>query len=284
MSKDNFQWTDELALEFLNAHRTSEQIISKFYWKKESVDAFKNFKASHQPKEDKPEHKRYILKRNISIVKKGDEISWNPGYQQYQSRKWEKNHNECLFFTQEEIDRNPDWFEVIPEDKPEWEILEFKKNTYSYSRTNDGLYDINDLPFRDVQSKEELIRNGYQIHSVKRLSDGEVFSVGDEVGYWIASNYRKGVINRFYNAEQEMKVVGEGFDIYLSSCKKSKPKEEVKMQMPEIINTRKKYDAFMDKYANIKWNEEVKEPTQETFSELMNKITDMWTEFKNRKQ
>lgn len=39
-----FVWTDELALEFLNAHRSSDQIVAKWYWKIESVEAFKNWK------------------------------------------------------------------------------------------------------------------------------------------------------------------------------------------------------------------------------------------------
>ena len=43
-----FVWTDELALELLNSHRTSDQIITKFYWKKESIEAFKNFHQSKQ--------------------------------------------------------------------------------------------------------------------------------------------------------------------------------------------------------------------------------------------
>lgn len=55
-----FQWTDELVLDILNALRISTQIITKFYWKKESIEAFKQSKST--PKEEKLYTKDELLK------------------------------------------------------------------------------------------------------------------------------------------------------------------------------------------------------------------------------
>lgn len=66
-------------------------------------------------------------------------------------------------FTKEQMNNNPDWFELIEESK-EWEILEYNHKEGILHDTLGGC--------------------GCPIKSVKRLSDGEVFSLGDEVKYF----------------------------------------------------------------------------------------------------
>lgn len=85
--------------------------------------------------------KTYILQKDFGLVKKGEEIKWNPGYEQYMSWKWENNHSECLFFTQADIDRNPDWFkEVAPFEWTDDLVLEFARFTNQLSPVGHGRY------------------------------------------------------------------------------------------------------------------------------------------------
>ena len=63
--------------------------------------------------------------------------------------------------------------------KPEWEVLSFINSEQQiWKRCPDGKYRINVGEFSE--SLEGLLK--YQsIHSIKRLSDGEIFTIGDKV-------------------------------------------------------------------------------------------------------
>lgn len=73
------------------------------------------------------------------------------------------------------------WEEVVEKD---YEILSFKSKCEQYRilDTNTGLYKYFKPGHHELLSKKYLIQEGsYQIHSVKRLIDGEVFTIGDKV-------------------------------------------------------------------------------------------------------
>lgn len=61
------------------------------------------------------------------------------------------------------------------EPKPEWEILSFK------NKINDVVADV--VGYQTLCNQYLLVPEIYSIHSVKRLSDNEVFTVGDKVQY-----------------------------------------------------------------------------------------------------
>ena len=68
------------------------------------------------------------------------------------------------------------WEKVVEKD---YEILSFKSNFYTFVLDDDGYYSYNKN--RERLSLSNLEKNPlYTIHSVKRLSDGEVFTVGDK--------------------------------------------------------------------------------------------------------
>jgi hypothetical protein len=67
----------------------------------------------------------------------------------------------------------------------EWEIVEFRRNGNTFRKHGDVWRSQRDVFDYTI---EELLENG-TIYSVKRLSDGEVFSVGDEVEYRSAENF-----------------------------------------------------------------------------------------------
>lgn len=68
------------------------------------------------------------------------------------------------------------------EPKQDWEILSFRYYGDIHTKDKDGFYKC---PFRYLTYDFALksIGDGNEIHSVKRLSDGEVFSIGDKVKY-----------------------------------------------------------------------------------------------------
>ena len=95
------------------------------------------------------------------------------------------------------------WKEIVEKD---YEILSFKRDNTSkyegteFSLTNNGLYNPS---FRESNlTLKHCLNGGFNIYSVKRLSDGEIFTVGDPANTNI-ENYGKIksfeiVINRMY--------------------------------------------------------------------------------------
>ena len=67
------------------------------------------------------------------------------------------------------------WQEVIEKD---YEILSFKDTIGNLITKKEGKFLTS---FHDTEYKEEGLIKRCKIHSVKRLSDGEVFTVGDNV-------------------------------------------------------------------------------------------------------
>jgi hypothetical protein len=83
------------------------------------------------------------------------------------------------FYHQHQVEENPEWFSeiILPESK-EWEVVALSDNHTKYLyETYDRVYWGN----KDWYSHH--LKQGRHIHSVKRLSDGIVFSVGDEVAW-----------------------------------------------------------------------------------------------------
>ena len=80
------------------------------------------------------------------------------------------------------VENNPEyWEEVIEKD---YEILSFKQDssiTDLWTKFTGGWSrNINGYPVTGPYTLEDILKNNlYKIHSVKRLSDGEVFTVGD---------------------------------------------------------------------------------------------------------
>lgn len=73
----------------------------------------------------------------------------------------------------------PEFWQEIP--KPDYQILEFKYDkidSVSYRVTSDeNIFQPSGLCVR--RTAEQLLAEGHRIHSVKRLSDGEIFTIGD---------------------------------------------------------------------------------------------------------
>ena len=85
------------------------------------------------------------------------------------------------------VENSKDWQEIIEKD---YEILSIWRKTKKYenlhflseckNQKGKPLYRLDGTNMGSLSSEKELIKAGYTIHSVKRLSDGEVFTVGDK--------------------------------------------------------------------------------------------------------
>jgi hypothetical protein len=195
---DDFLWTNELVMEFVNFHDEQKGI----HWLSEDIEKFKKSKSKkEEPQWEILEFKN--LRSGIVYIKK-DNGKFNSGNGlDWDLEKFDIKDHEII----NSVKRFPDntvWsvdmvtehgiitaFKIIDKDmwavikgklyevplvaleealpketpKPEWEILKLEIGGVNY-------------PIDALNEKEKSIA---KIYSVKRLSDGEVFSVGDKV-------------------------------------------------------------------------------------------------------
>lgn len=83
----------------------------------------------------------------------------------------------------QQIDNDPKSIDVPALKLPEqcdWEVLEFK----GYTRMQNGSFVLNDEVAYCRFAADHLIEYGIPIHSVRRTTDGQVFTVGDSAGVY----------------------------------------------------------------------------------------------------
>jgi hypothetical protein len=77
----------------------------------------------------------------------------------------------------------------------DWEVIKvINKGAISFFSTGRG-YTI-----------EEIKKDGYDIYQVRRLSDGEMFSIGDQIGWGEIGNYKTTILSFRINAERENRL------------------------------------------------------------------------------
>jgi hypothetical protein len=132
--------------------------------------------------------------RKYKVIK--EFLKFNEGEVLAQENHDDKYYNADFHLWHERIHRmtieaNPDYFEEIKEPSKEWEIVAFKHKR----RVDDIRTKWSDGTFTGGCGQNIFLEKSdeWAIYSVKRLSDGEVFSVGDEV------EAREGEYCSFYN-------------------------------------------------------------------------------------
>ena len=171
------------------------------------------------------------------------------------------------------------WQEVVEKD---YEILSFSKNL-STEVVKVSKIDL-------ALSVEEFFKNVcWSIHSVKRLSDGEVFTIGDKINHY--AEYKKDefstkewIILRIYFIEPNRLAfyVGKGLNLGIKNISKGKQPLFTTEDGVEIFegdeyevvnkNTFFTHSCTCDKYSNIKEKDFIKFSTKEAAKEyiLMN--------------
>lgn len=81
------------------------------------------------------------------------------------------------------------------EECKEYEILSFITEDMIFTKNSEGRYGNENSVYWTLEDELKAVKNGYRkIHSVKRLSDEEIFFIGDKVTYKTGSNW---IINNF---------------------------------------------------------------------------------------
>ena len=106
------------------------------------------------------------------------------------------------YIKQEMLEDSCDWEKVIHKD---YEILSFRANTgLLRSKDSNGIFQANGDAKRENTTEQYLLNEGgWDIYSVKRLSDGEVFSIGDKINF-------RGLYGN--NSEHKYDII-RGFDL-----------------------------------------------------------------------
>ena len=128
--------------------------------------------------------------------------------------------------------------EYIIKNKPKYEILSFKSSANSYTfrfKNKYGFFPLGNLynpenRFNEFSEKELLGDTWYEIHSVKRISDGEIFTLEDEcittdnkvfkIKEFLIDDLTKSGISVISNHA----ICGEFKNVCLSSIRKHLPK------------------------------------------------------------
>ena len=106
------------------------------------------------------------------------------------------------YIKQEILEDSCDWEKVIHKD---YEILSFRANTGLLRiKDSNGIFQANGDAKRENTTEQYLLNEGgWDIYSVKRLSDGEVFSIGDKINF-------RGLYGN--NSEHKYDII-RGFDL-----------------------------------------------------------------------
>lgn len=127
------------------------------------------------------------------------------------------------------VENSNDWLEIT---KPEYTILSYKcKNKILYytitednhrwfSSNKNDMYQTNEM---EIEVNSHL---GFTIHSVKRLSDGEIFTVGDKYN-WKSNKNRTNIIRQILLEDNKILIhdseyISEEYDADLDQIEKVK--------------------------------------------------------------
>lgn len=171
----------------------------------------------------------------------------------YFSENWGKSNSGSAFIIgkNHDCENQPEfWQEIIEKD---YQILKL-----SLQRSvKPEVVDVSDSGEEYILSL--LKCNGNSIHSVKRLSDGEIFTVGDNIQYYHKNTKIKSI---YYNEHNQLSFKVEGVSAPLTGVFGTSKLDKVK---EVLFTTEDGVDIFEgDKYYSI--NANLKEKIQEIFT------------------
>jgi hypothetical protein len=120
------------------------------------------------------------------------------------------------------------WFSEAKKEKPkEWEIVAYKiaDNIFIREHNEKNYFNVNGRSFFERISEEKLPLNK-EIHSVKRLSDGEVFKVGEVTNYGEVTRFEiidDEVLASYYKEYFVFTVCADCGRVSFNKLKKAKP-------------------------------------------------------------
>ena len=174
--------------------------------------------------------KKYKLIKEYPGSKKLGTIVQNQHDSLYFPETKETNSSTGRNYFQKMVACQPEFWEEVVE--KEYEILSFKtpnNNSLMVGKTTQGWYTgVLEVGSNDFRKEEWLLNHEYLIESVKRLSDGEVFTVGDVVDERL-SNYKSHTISKFRIHFNELCIysVKGSLNVNLQLCFLNKLKQPI---------------------------------------------------------
>lgn len=125
--------------------------------------------------------KTFTLLKDLPDAKAGTKLTWSDNYGGYTYVDKTGSEDGCLMFARN-VENNPEWFKK-EEPIQGWEILSFKgqQTDFIYTLVGDEWMPDKQYYCAFPNTTEGIINSGAGIHSVRRISDNEVFTVGDKV-------------------------------------------------------------------------------------------------------
>lgn len=196
--------------------------------------------------------RQYKLLRDLPDCNSGTILTQEKPDGLYMYRGKTDGEDDASWYVKEVVENNPDWFQLI--EQREWEIVKYKRQSYGcfdfYTKGDDGVFYTQNK--KNYFHEKDVSSLTVEIHSVKRLSDGEVFTVGDEVQF------------RSHGAmDWDEQYFGK--IISITPCISGKPELEF-----EIYETEEMESAVHKWIRNIR----KKQPQQETQDSFVFKWTD----------
>lgn len=160
---------------------------------------------------------------------------------------YELETSTSYFMTKDKVENYPEFWQPVVE--KDYEILSFynKEGKSYYNITTQGYY------YSEPDSSRSFTYCSlyYQIHSVKRLSDGEIFTIGDKIDW---GNISKSVLITKIELNRDQIVV---FAKYHSNMEGSLPLNIINKSKQKLFTTEDNVDIFEDKnhyfYVNKNW-------------------------------
>lgn len=156
-------------------------------------------------------------------------------------------------------------FQIVKEEtKRDWEILKIKNsydgNIITYNSKGEPIHRTDGCRIQNTLNlKQCLNTKNVDIFQVKRLLDGEIFTLGDKVDFIVSTNQ---VIKEFSLTGNHISVISEVSKDSLSAIKKSKPVLFITEDGKEIYSGDSYYSVCYKKYLN-----------EEPFSKINGKFT-----------
>lgn len=138
------------------------------------------------------------IKEELPIGTKVKDSTTGFVYRKISGSDWDIDNSIYKFAVNESDIGEGKRFQIVKEEvKKDFEILKFIKGNNTYNVLEDGNL-LHDIPeYKNIKTNPSAthwtraIERGYNTHSVKRLSDGEVFQLGDSISHIINDKISK---------------------------------------------------------------------------------------------
>lgn len=208
----------------------------------------------------------YILQKDLPNIPAGTEVTWDSTLTwvggpykggRYGVFEMPSDKSCTQIWTCEDVENNTEWFKLKEEEQhKEWQILSFSHNDTGdrlWKLMPNGMYNA----IGEDCSIEQLIDSKFKINSVKRLSDGEVFTIGDNVSCdKCPESFSKQVIEKFIIADKGFMIAScAGVATSINNISRT-------IGQPKYADTFVWSDTLVKEYENMFYHWEEGNPTK----------------------